>query len=79
MDRWFNIDSVPHILSNYKARTIVATRREVRNTVRRGNTWARIWSAVGCVTEFVAAVFAGFYVLAALALGGAVLFFTLGH
>ena len=79
MDRRFNIDSVPHILSDYKARTNVATGREVRKTVRRGNTWPRIRSAVECVTEFVVGVFAGLYVLAALALGGAVLFFTLGH
>ena len=79
MNRWFNIDSVSDILSNYKARTNVATRREVRKTERRGNTWPWIWSAVGCVTEFVVGVFAGFYVLAALALGVAVLFFTLGH
>ena len=79
MDRWFNIDSDSHILSNYKARKNVATRRKVRKTGRRGNTWPRIWSAVGCVTEFVVGVFAGFYVLAALVLGGAVLFFTSGH
>jgi hypothetical protein len=79
MDRWFNLDSASQILSNYKARTNVATRREVPKKIRRGNTWPRIWPAIGCVTEFVVGAFAGLYVLAVLALGGAVLFFTFGY
>jgi len=70
-----------NIFSNYanEVSQLTVTRREVPKTTRRGNTWPRIWSAIGCVTEFVVGAFAGLYVLAVLALGGAVLFFTFGY
>jgi|ERR1700741_380495 hypothetical protein len=79
MDRWFNIDSLFQVSTTASAGETVAVREEIQRTVTRTKAFPRIWSIVGCVTEFVAGAFAVLYLIAALALGGAVLFFAFCH
>ena len=80
VDRWFNIDSLFQVSTTASAgETVAAGREEIQRTVTRTKAFPRIWSIVGCVTEFVAGAFAVLYLIAALALGGAVLFFAFYH
>lgn len=76
MDRWFNIDSLFQVSTTDSAGEIIGVREEIQKAVTRTKAFPRIWSIVGCVTEFVAEAFAVLYLIAALALGGAVLFFA---
>ena len=78
MNRPFNIDS-RHVLVTDSAGEIIGVREEIQKAVTRTKAFPRIWSLVGCVTEFVAGAFAVLYLIAALALGGAVLFFAFCH
>lgn len=79
MNQPFDIKSVCHVLKTYQAPPSYATQRENRNAVTRVKAFSRMQPIVGCVAEFVAGVFVVFYLLAAFALGAAVLFFTLCH
>jgi hypothetical protein len=79
MSQRLKVDSVWNVLTTNNREAIVATRPEVRRTVTRSKAFPRIWSLVGCVTEFVVGVLAVFYFVAALALGAALLFFTFCH
>ena len=75
----FYIDSVHRVLSAHKAAASVAAQREIQKTITLTKSFPGIWPLVGWATEFIAGVFAVFYVVAALALGGALLFFTFSH
>lgn len=75
----FYIDSVRRLLSVDAAWTIVAVQREIQKTVTLTKRFPRRRPLLAWATEFVAAVFAVFYLAAALALGGALLFFSFCH
>jgi hypothetical protein len=76
MNSSLKIDSGGNLLTVYTAPATVTTEREIHKTVTGTKTFSRIRLLIRSTTEFVAALFAVFYLLAALALGGAVLFFT---
>jgi hypothetical protein len=78
MNRRFNVDSLCHVLTTDKAGAIIATQREIQKTATRTKKFPRTWPLVG-FAEFVAGVLAVFYLVAAVALGGALLFFTFCH
>lgn len=79
MNRRFNIDPLYHVLTTDKARAIVIRERAIQKTVTRVKTFSRVWSLVKCFIEIGAGIFAVFYLIASLALGGALLFFTFFH
>ena len=59
--------------------TTAAARKEIQKTVTRTKAFPRIWPLIGCITEFIAGACAFLWLVAALALGGAILFFTFCH
>ena len=79
MKQRFNIDSLSHALTTDNGWVIAAARREIPKTLTRTKASPGSWSLVACVTEFAAGVFAFLYLVAALALGAALLFFTFCH
>ena len=79
MNRRLNIDFLFHVLTVDKARAIVAAQRDIQRTVSRTKTVPRIWSVVGYAAELGAGILAVLYLVATLALGGALLFFTFCH
>jgi hypothetical protein len=54
--------------------TTAAARKEIQKTVTRTKAFPRIWPLIGCITEFIAGAFAFLWLVAALVLGGAMLF-----
>lgn len=79
MKQRFNIDSLSHALTTDNAWVIAPVRREIPKTLTGTKASPGSWSLVACLAEFAAGVFAFLYVGAALALGGALLFFTFCH
>jgi hypothetical protein len=71
------IHSRGNVLSLNRAPATITSERKSQKTVTRTKTCFRIWPLIRPATEFVAGLFVVFYLLAALALGGALLFFTL--
>jgi hypothetical protein len=57
----------------------IVEERETQKTPVRAETFRRIWSLVRHGTELIAGLFAVFYLILALALAAALLFFTFGH
>jgi hypothetical protein len=57
----------------------IVEERETQKTPVRAETFRRIWSLVRHGTELIAGLFAVFYLILALALAGALLFFTFAH
>jgi hypothetical protein len=76
MNSSLKIDSGGNLLTVYRAPATVTTDREIHKTVTGTKTFSRIRLLIRSTTEFVAGLLAVFYLLAALALGGAALFFT---
>ena len=76
MSQTLKMDSAGDVLAVNKAPATVGRDREIKKTIVSTNKFRRIWSSIGCVTELLAVVFAVFYLLAALALGAALLFYT---
>jgi hypothetical protein len=70
------IDSGGSLLTVYTAPATVTTEREIHKAVTGTKTFSRIRLLIRSTTEFVTEVFAVLYLLAVIALGGAVLFFT---
>jgi hypothetical protein len=79
MSRRSNIDFLCQVLPIDKARVIVAKRRDIQRKVVRTKTVPRIWPVVGGAAELIAGILAVLYLVAALALGGALLFYTFCH
>jgi hypothetical protein len=76
MNSSLKIDSGGNLLTVYTAPATATPEREIHKTVTGTKTFSRIRLLVRSTMEFVAGLFAVFYLLATLALGGAVLFFT---
>ena len=76
MNRRINIDFLCHVLTIDKARAIVTTQRDIQRTVTRTKTVPWIWSVVGYAAELGAGILVVLYLVATLALGAALLFFT---
>ena len=67
------------LLAVNEATATVATKSEFKKSATLANSLSRVWSSVRCTAEWFegfAAVLALFYLLAAVALSGAVLFYT---
>jgi|SRR6516165_4870973 hypothetical protein len=66
-------------LSVSRTPAAIVEERETRRTPIRAETFRRIWSLVRSGTELIAGLLAVFYLIVALALAGALLFFTFAH
>jgi hypothetical protein len=62
-----------------RAPVVMVEERETQKTAVRAEIFRRIWSLVRPGTELMAGIFAVFYLILALALAGALLFFTFAH
>ena len=76
MSQTLKMDSAGDVLAVNEAPAIAGREREIKKTVVGTNKSRRKWSSIRCATELLAMVFAVFYLLAALALGAALLFYT---
>jgi hypothetical protein len=72
------IDYASKALPVSRTAAAIVEERETQKKVR-AETFRRIWSLVRHGTELMAGLFAVFYLILALALAGALLFFTFGH
>ncbi|HEX6563687.1 MAG TPA: hypothetical protein VF020_05350 [Chthoniobacterales bacterium] len=73
------IDYASEALPVSRTRAAIVEERETQKTPVRAKTFRRIWSLVRHGTELIAGLFAVFYLILALALAGALLFFTFAH
>jgi hypothetical protein len=73
------IDYASKALSVSQTPAAIVDERETQKAPFRAETFRRIWSVVRGGTELMAGLFAVFYLIAALALAGALLFFTFAH
>jgi hypothetical protein len=62
-----------------KARATVAVQRNLQRKVVRTTTEPRIWPVARWAAELVAGILAILYLMAVLAFGGALLFYTFWH
>jgi len=73
------IDYASKALPVSRTPAAIVEERETRKAPVRTETLRRIWSLVRHGTELMAGLFAVFYLVLALALAGALLFFTFAH
>ena len=73
------IDYASKTLPVSRTPAAIVEERETQKTPIRAETFRQIWSLVRHDTELIAGLFAVFYLILALALAGAILFFTFAH
>jgi hypothetical protein len=73
------IDYASNALPVSRTPAAIVEEREAQKTPVRAETFRRIWSLARHGTELIAGLFAVFYLVLALALAGALLFFTFAH
>ena len=73
------IDYASKALPISRTPAAIVEEQETQKTAVRAETFRRIWSLVRHSTELIAGLFAVFYLILALALAGALLFFTFAH
>jgi hypothetical protein len=79
MNQRFNIDYLGNVLMADKGRAIVNPPRANQKIITQTKTFSQMGSLVRWVPEIVGGIFAVVYLVAALALGGGLLFFTFFH
>ena len=73
------IDYASKALPISRTPAAIVEERETQKTPVRTETFRRTWFLVRYGTELIAGLFAVFYLILALALAGALLFFTFAH